>query len=189
MMMKTLIGFILLILLGITLVACGGAPNTPAEATEPPVQMTASPAPPTSTPVPATDTLAPPESDSSTEAEIDLRMVLPEGDPLLGELTALGYKCYSCHVDGGQDDHYGPRFSSTDNYPRVMERGEMRMADPAYNGKASTNLEYVIEAIFLPELFIAPGDWNNPNPMPTDYHETMPDTDLADILAWMDTFE
>jgi hypothetical protein len=71
---------------------------------------------------------------------------------------------------------------------RVGRRNSF-LADPAYEGRTTTNREYVIESIMLPEVFIVPGEWHNPNPMPTDFHERMSDTDLADILGWLNTFE
>jgi hypothetical protein len=68
-----------------------------------------------------------------------------------------------------------------------MERGEVRMADPAYGGAASTNWEYIIESIFLPEVYDIPGNW--PEPMPTDYGDLLTEQDLADILVWLGGFE
>lgn len=187
--MKTLIYGFCLFLFGLTLVACGGASAAPVASTDTLDPTTDAPVTPTNTLLPATDTPLPPTSSPTTENEIDLQTEIADGDPLLGELTALSYRCLGCHVDGGADDHYGPRFASTEDLPRIMERGELRIVDSGYEGRATTNREYIIESIFLPEVYIAPGDWHNPNPMPTDYHQRMTDTDLADIMAWMDTFE
>jgi hypothetical protein len=69
----------------------------------------------------------------------------------------------------------------------MLERGEVRIADPAYEGSASTNWEYIIESILFPEVYVVPGSWVEP--MPTDFSDRLTEQDLADILAWMDTFE
>jgi hypothetical protein len=188
-LMKTLFTVISLFFFGLTLVACGGAAAAPVASTDTPVPTTEAVVTPTNTLLPATNTPLPPANNPSTEDEIDLQVEIAEGDPQIGELTALSYRCFGCHVDGGQDDHYGPRFGSTEDLPQIMDRGELRIVDPAYEGRATTNREYIIESIMLPEIYKAPGDWHNPNPMPTDYQERMTDTDLADILAWLDTFE
>jgi hypothetical protein len=63
----------------------------------------------------------------------------------------------------------------------------VRIADPDYDGGAATNWEYIIEAILLPEAYIVPGDWEEA--MPTYYGDRVEDQDLADIIAWMATFE
>jgi hypothetical protein len=71
--------------------------------------------------------------------------------------------------------------------PRILERGEVRMADPAYEGAASTNREYIVESILLPEVYAIPGNW--PGTMPTDYGDLLTEQDLADIFVWMGSFE
>lgn len=181
--MKTLLTLIFIYLLGFILVACSGASASTL------ISTTEAPPSPTNTPLPATKTPLSPTDNPATESKIDLQMEIPTGDPLLGELTALNYRCFGCHVDHGQDDYYGPRFTSTGELPRIMERGDVRLSDPDYQGHAATNQEYVIESILEPEIYRAPGEWHNINPMPTDYQERMTETDLADILAWLDTFE
>lgn len=69
----------------------------------------------------------------------------------------------------------------------MLERGELRIADPAYAGTAATNREYIIESIRFPEVYVVPGNWVES--MPTDYGDLLTEQDLADILAWLDTFE
>jgi hypothetical protein len=71
--------------------------------------------------------------------------------------------------------------------PSIRERGELRIADPAYDGTASTNREYIIESVLLPEVYAIPGDW--PEAMPTDFGDLITEQDLADIVVWLSTFE
>ena len=139
----------------------------------PSVQATAIPSPtpmPTSTPLP----------------EIDLDIELPEGDPESGYLTAIRYSCHGCHVNESHPTS-GPRFAADEEMPFVLERGTMRIALPEYEGKATTDWEYMIESIFIPEAYIVPSEWEKP--MPTHYHLTMTDQELADILAWIATLK
>lgn len=170
--MRTRIFGICVLLLGLTLVACrAGSTGQIA---------------PTNTTNPATET---PLAQTSGQSAIDLNVELPAGDPLAGELSSLSYRCFGCHVGGGESHPEGPRFTSSDELPRIMERGEIRIADITYAGQATTNHAYIIESIMLPDVYLAPGEWPEANSMPTDYHERLSDQDLADIIAWMNTFE
>ena len=81
----------------------------------------------------------------------------------------------------------GPRFAPVDALPNILERGEARIALPDYQGQGTTNREYVIESILLPEAFIVPGEWDET--MPTHFNQTMSEQELADILAWMATLK
>jgi hypothetical protein len=116
-------------------------------------------------------------------AEIDLDMELPEGDSERGLSRAIQYRCAGCHNQGAR----GPSFGPVEGLPSMLERGELRIADPAYEGSASTNREYFIESVFLPEVHVIPGSW--PEAMPTDYGDLMTEQDLADIFVWLETFE
>ena len=154
----------LVIILGLTvsllIAACG-------EVAQPVPTMTPQP---TATPLP----------------EIELNMELPDGDPEKGYLTAIRYRCNGCHVE---DDHLenGPRFAASDELPNILERGEVRIADPEYQGRATSNYEYIIESILLPEAYFVEGEW--PEAMSIYNINIIKDQELADILAWMETLE
>jgi hypothetical protein len=87
---------------------------------------------------------------------------------------------------------FRPRFESGDGLPKILERGEMRMADPAYEGSATTNEEYIIESIVLPDVYVIEGGRKDAVGevivMPA-YGDSMTAQDMADILLWLDTFE
>lgn len=145
-----------------------------------PSASTPSPSP---TKIPATPTSSP-----KPEIEIDLAMEIAEGDPGLGLNRALSNGCSHCHVPINEaHEDRAPQFAASDNLPRIFERGELRMADPAYKGRATTNMEYIIESIFLPEVYFVSGDWEET--MPTFFHVRISDEDLANIIAWMRTIE
>ena len=163
MFLKVIKKFLVLIFglsISFLIVACG-------EATQPAPTMT--PQPP-STPLP----------------EIELNIELPEGDPVKGYETAIRYGCLGCHTD---DDHpeKAPRFVTFDDFPNIFERGEIRIADPEYQGRATSNYEYIIESILLPEAYFVAGEW--PDTMSTFTIKIIEDQELADILAWMETLE
>jgi hypothetical protein len=156
--------------------------DTPIPSTDTPISSTDTPIPPIDTPIPPTDTPMPPTF--TPTPTIDLAMEVAEGDPVRGRIVAVKKGCFGCHVDPAEN---GPYFGSSDELPRIMERGEMRIADPAYDSRATTNLEYVIESIFIPEVYVLPGEWEKE--MPTAFFLQITDAELANIIAWLQTLE
>ncbi len=112
----------------------------------------------------------------------DISMTLPEGDPERGEKVALAKVCTKCHIDSDGP----PRFGADNGLPAILERATLRMEDPAYPGNATTPQEYLIESITDPRLYEVDGDW--PESMTDNYYD-LPEQDLADLIAWMLTFE
>jgi hypothetical protein len=80
-----------------------------------------------------------------------------------------------------------PRFTASEDLPPILERGEVRIADPAYEGQAATNLDYILESIFIPEAYQAPGEWAVT--MPDDFAQRIEAEELAHLMAWLGTFE
>lgn len=115
--------------------------------------------------------------------ETDLNINLPDGDPEIGFNRAVKFRCFGCHVQ----EPMGPRFDLEEDLPYIMDRGAMRIADPTYQGNATTNLEYIVESILLPEIYLIPGEWEDA--MPTYFGEIMNEQDLADVIAWMGTLK
>ena len=177
----------LLLAFSFIVAACGQAAQPSATMTLPPTSApptaTMTP-PPTSVPPTATMTLPPTSAPTSTSViEIDLDIELPEGDSERGRKIALKFTCIGCHVNNPDFIH----FDSAEDLPSIMERGEVRIADPAYQGTATTNLEYILESILLTDIYIVPGDWEETmSPFRSD---GMTEQDLADVIAWMSTFE
>jgi cytochrome c2 len=130
--------------------------------------------------------MTPPDDSAAEKKTIDLEMDLPEGDPALGELTALNYRCTGCHDNTSFPNVNGPEFAAVDDLPSILERAELRLTDPAYQGSATTGQEYLVESILYPEAYILPGDWLET--MPDTFHEELTAQDLADLIAWMETF-
>jgi len=185
-MLRNVFKKVLVIIFGLTIslliAACGEvAQPTPTGMPPTPILPTSTFEPtftpqPTSTSVPTLTPLP----------EIELNIELPEGDPEKGFVTAIRYGCQGCHAN---DDHpeSGPRFVAYDDLPYIFERGEVRIADPDYRGRATANYEYIIESILLPEAYFVSGEW--PDTMSTFTIDIIADQELADIIAWMKTLE
>ncbi len=127
---------------------------------------------------------ATPTQDANAKVGTDIKVQLPEGDLERGELLALRLGCISCHVNAPDM----PRFDAGDGLPSVLERGVLRMEDPAYAGSAATNEEYLIESILVPGAYAVQGPWRD-DAMPPTFGDRMTAQNLADILAWLRTFE
>ena len=143
---------------------------------------------PSNTPIPSatpepTNTPEPQPTPSPTP-DIDLAMEMPEGDALRGRNAAVRYRCYGCHVESPT---YGPQFAASEDLPQILERGELRISDSTYEGRATTNMEYIIESIFFPQAYVILGEWEEE--MPTTFPLRITDAELANIIAWMGTVE
>jgi hypothetical protein len=113
-----------------------------------------------------------------------LELDLSEGNPINGKVQAIRMGCRDCHYDEAYKG-FAIGFVAVDGLPPITERGEVRIADPDYTGKATSNLEYIIESIFLPDLYVVDGDWAEAMPLNYAAYNFIDEQDLADILAWM----
>ena len=172
--------FLSLLMILISMTACQSAPE---------VVDTQTPVPTAAATITNTPTQEPTATTAPTPTpyeHVDLNLKLPEGDAEQGFITAIKFHCYDCH---GRDYalDWGPRFTADEETPFILERGAMRIALPEYPGQATTNWEYFIESIFVPGVYIVPGEWKNP--MPIFSLERMTEQELADILAWINTLD
>jgi hypothetical protein len=109
-------------------------------------------------------------------------MTLPEGDPERGEKLALARVCITCHVNSEGP----PRLGTDGDLPAIQERATLRIKNPAYTGFATTTEEYLLESITDPRIYEVDGDWLESM---TDNYYDLPEQELADLIAWMLTFE
>jgi hypothetical protein len=130
-------------------------------------------------------TATPPEPTSAPTIGTNIKVELPEGDLANGDHLARVLGCKDCHIEAS----FALLFESGEGLARILERGEMRMADPAYEGSASTNEEYIIESIVLPEVYLIEGAWGGNFRMLDHFGEILTAQDLADILIWLETFD
>ncbi len=166
-------------LVALALAGCDGAVEETLEPTPRPTDTlvppteTATTAPPTPTPEP---TVFP-------AAGTDITIDLPEGNVDAGALLARSWECDQCHVTFT----HGPLFAASAIGPAVSERAASRIEDPGYTGTATTAEEYLVESILLPEVYVI--EHYEEDPMPDDYDERLTAQDVADLLAWLSTFE
>lgn len=114
----------------------------------------------------------------------DIFVELPEGDPGIGQSLAeseLG--CAACHILST----VGPPWAATDGLPGVAVRGEIRIQQDDYTGNATSGDEYLIESVVETNIHIVEGF--QPDIMPTNFGERITLQDMADLLAFMKTFE
>jgi hypothetical protein len=141
---------------------------------------------PSKTPEPAanpTATLRPTKEPSPTpDIQMFANLDLPAGDPFNGKLVAVRFLCRRCHL---KPEHAAVAFAGADGLPPIMERGEVRIADPDYTGMATSNLEYIFESIYFPDRYVVDGEWVEAMPETFGYRLTDPQ-DLADLLAWLE---
>jgi len=190
------LNYLVLPVILLLLSACSAQGGVPAAAVQVPTNVPASTAitAPTDTPQP-TPTEAPADALLPTEAEPtelkpteveerpDIKIMLSEGDAERGKKLALKWRCITCHVTY----ETGPRLGAEQGLPAVQARAELRIADAAYTGFATTPEEYLIEAVIDPSVYIVEGEWENK--MDDIYDEELSEKDLADIIAWLKTVE
>ena len=165
--------------------ACSTQVEAPAANAQAPTNVPTTTATPesvaTADPTSTTEPSATPEPIATPLPAIPLSMDLPEGDAEAGAELSLVLTCRGCH--NPQRPSHGPQFGPDADLPGILERGEDRIASPDYAGRATTNQEYIIESVYLPDAYILPGEWRWA--MPTDYLDKITEQELADLLAWM----
>jgi mono/diheme cytochrome c family protein len=114
----------------------------------------------------------------------DITAELPEGDAARGEsLASSALGCAACHVLG----NIGPVWPGQGDEPGLAERAALRLALDAYTGAATTPEQYLFESVVLPNVYVV--EEFTPDVMPGDFANRLTDQDLADLIAYMLTFE
>ena len=129
-------------------------------------------------------------TDGTTETTEDLMMgsdifvELPEGDVAAGQVLAeqtLG--CTACHTLTA----VGPSWEAADGLPGMGVRGGIHIQQDNYTGNATSSDQYLIESVVETNIHIVEGF--QPNIMPNDFGERVTLQDMADLLAFLKTFE
>lgn len=112
-------------------------------------------------------------------AAIQAELVNYGGDPVNGQALYNGaaYACAGCHANAA----VAPL---TDNTWSVVQSGE-RLSDPALAGY--TPDQYLIESIVAPNAYVVPG--YGAGVMPQNFGERIGYQDLADILAYIKSYD
>lgn len=113
----------------------------------------------------------------------DITVELPEGDPERGqELAEGGLGCAGCHILSAT----GPPWEGGPEQPGVGARGEQRIQQENYTGEAETAEQYLIESVVRTDAHVVEGF--QPGIMPPDFGDRLTAQDLADLIAYMNTF-
>lgn len=93
----------------------------------------------------------------------------PEPSPTVdADLIALGVQVYRsrycgvCHTLAAANT----RGAFAPNHDHVATAAQAHLADPRYNGSATTVADYLMESLVMPQLYLAPGYETSPHPMP-----------------------
>jgi mono/diheme cytochrome c family protein len=113
----------------------------------------------------------------------DIQQALPAGDADAGKTLAEGVLgCAACHLlsEGG------PAWEASGTEPGIASRAETRFEQDDYTGNAANATEYLLESIIATNLYIVPGF--EPNIMPNNYGQRISIQEMADIIAYLETF-
>jgi mono/diheme cytochrome c family protein len=113
----------------------------------------------------------------------DITKELPEGDPVAGEALANSLACVACHITTPT----GPAWAAGDGQPAISQRAATRIIASDYNGAATTPEAYLFESIALTNVYLVSGFAEGV--MPGNYGETLTDQEMADLIAYLLSFE
>lgn len=114
----------------------------------------------------------------------DITVDLPEGDAENGEeLAASGLGCAGCHIQSNA----GPAWEGGPDATGIGARAAERIEQENYTGDAETAQQYLIESIVRTNAHIVEGF--NQGIMPADYGSRLTPQQLADLVAYLNTFE
>lgn len=113
----------------------------------------------------------------------DITVELPEGDPERGQVLAEGgLGCAGCHILS----ETGPAWEGDSDQPGIGARAEQRIEQDNYTGEAESAQQYLIESIVRTDAHVVEGF--EAGVMPGTYGQRLTAQDLADLLAFLDTF-
>lgn len=126
------------------------------------------------------------------EEKISLEGLTPETYAALGKRIFFGKaNCPLCHNAVG---HRAPLLeapSEEDGPPVVLRAGD-RLKDPRYKGKATTGLEYILESMVEPSIFVVAGfgktgtnDTVSPMPIVINAPMSLSDLEVNAVIAYL----
>ena len=114
----------------------------------------------------------------------------PEPSPTAdADLIAQGVQVYRsaycgvCHTLAPANT----RGSFAPNHDHVATAAQEHLADPSYNGSATTVAEYLMESLLTPQRYLVPGYELSPHAMPAFSH--LSETDLNALVAMLSAQE
>lgn len=114
----------------------------------------------------------------------DITVELPAGDAESGQALAEGsLGCTACHILSNT----GPAWAGEAETPGVGSRAAQRIEQENYTGSAETAQQYLVESVLQTNAHVVEGF--EASVMPGDYGRRMTPQDLADLVAYLETFE
>lgn len=114
----------------------------------------------------------------------DITVELPQGDAANGQVLAEGgLGCTACHILSST----GPAWEGEGEVPGIGARSAQRIEQENYTGNAETAQQFLVESIVQTNVHIAEGF--EAGIMPGDYGQRMTAQDLADVIAYLETFQ
>lgn len=107
---------------------------------------------------------------------------LPQGDPAAGEELAVTLGCTACHIAAPT----GPAWAAGVE-PGIGTRSASRFTQSDYSGSAKSAEEYLFESIVISNAYIVPSF--SDGIMPNNYANQLTDQQVADLIAYLLTFE
>lgn len=149
--------------------------TTPTATDEPPPTVE-----PTSTPDVAE---AETEPDKNAATAIDISMTLPVGDPQHGEELLEAKACAGCHFLGRVGAAPSWKAEIYAKGKGIATRAGERWQLANYTGNATSETEYLVESILMPNAYVIDGFMGGE--MPQSYRELLTDQELADIISYL----
>lgn len=113
----------------------------------------------------------------------DITVELPEGDAERGqELAEAGLGCTGCHILSTT----GPAWEAEGDTPGIGARAEERYQQENYTGEAESAQQYLVESILRTDAHVVEGF--DAGIMPDTYGQRLTAQDLADLVAYLNTF-
>lgn len=173
-------------------VGCTSEKNPEVERTNTPTAVPTSTTVPTPTEEPMPTVEATPFAEIEVEAEraetesvaaINITKPLPVGDPQRGEVLLEVKACAGCHYLG----RVGPAPSwKAEIYAGgkgIATRATERWQKAGYSGEATSETEYLVESILMPNAYVIEGYMQGT--MPQTFGELLTEQELADIISYL----
>lgn len=112
----------------------------------------------------------------------DITQTLPQGDANRGQALANSKGCVACHITTA----VGPAWAASGTTPGIGSRAAERIKESDYTGKATTPEQYLLESIVDPKIHIVSGFQPL---MPANFGQTLTAQDVADLIAYLQTFK
>jgi len=108
---------------------------------------------------------------------------LPEGNPKTGGELATSLACVACHITAPT----GPAWAAGGGEEAIGERAATRIHQSDYSGSATSAEQYLFESISLPNVYLVSGFAEDI--MTSTYASSLTDQEMADLIAYLISFE